>query len=112
MIRQKNNCEYCIAELTFILDELNKASDNILKFPRISTGLRTLDKKNIVYLYTGFIMLPLAPKQWNGAETALGLRYGDCRFLSKANCGEKNLQSGAKGEGRLGFRKQDIFFFA
>ena len=41
---------------------------------------------------------------------ALGLFYGDCRILPKANGGEKNLESGAKGEGRSGFRKQDIFF--
>ena len=53
-----------------------------------------------------------APKRWNGAETALDLRYEDCRFLPNANCGEKNFQSGAKWEGRLGFRKQDIFVLA
>ena len=42
---KKNNCRYCIAELTF---DFNKASDNILKFPRKpvqSTAVRTLDKK-------------------------------------------------------------------
>ena len=43
---KNNNCRYCIAEFTFIFDEFNKASDNILKFPRIpvqSTAIRTLE---------------------------------------------------------------------
>ena len=52
-----------------------------------------------------------APKRWNGTETVLGLRYGDCRFLPNANCGEKKFELGAKREGRSGFWKQDIFFF-
>ena len=51
----------------------------------------------------------LTPKRRNGDETALG--YGDCQFLANANCGENILQSGAKGKGRSGFRKQDNFFF-
>ena len=58
-----------------------------------------------------FYHAAFAPKRWNGTETALGLCYGDCRFLLNANCGEKNVESGAKREGRSGFRKQDIFFF-
>ena len=39
---KKNNCRYCVAELTF---ELNKANDKILTFPRIpvqSTPVRIL----------------------------------------------------------------------
>ena len=58
-----------------------------------------------------FYHAAFTPKQWNGAEMAFGLRYGDCRFLPNANCSEKNLESGAKREGQAGFRKQDIFFF-
>ena len=97
---------------TLIIDEFNKSSDNILKFPRIpiqSTAVRTLDKKHGLAVHR-FYHAALAPKRRYGAETALGLRY-DCRFLPKANCGEKKLQSWAKGEGQSGFRKQDIFFF-
>ena len=41
----------------------------------------------------------------------LGLCYRDCRFLLNTNCDEKHLESGAKGEGRSGFRKQDVLFF-
>ena len=44
---------------------------------------------------------------WNGAEAAPGLR----RFLSNANCGEKNNESGPQREGQSGFRKQEFFFF-
>ena len=51
-----------------------------------------------------------APKRWKRTETALVLRYGDCRVLPNANCGEKNFESGAKREGRSGFRKKDICF--
>ena len=49
-------------------------------------------------------------KNPKGSLVALGLCYGDCWFLPNANCGEKNFGSGAKREGRSGFRKQDIFF--
>ena len=104
---------YCIAEFTFIFDEFNKASDNILRFPRIpvqSTAVCTLDKKDGLPVHR-FYHAALAPNRRNGAKPALGLRYGDRRFLPNVNCGEKHLQSGAKGEGRSGFRKQDFFFF-
>ena len=58
-----------------------------------------------------FYHAAFAPKRWNGTETALVLRYRDCWFLPNANCGENKVESGAKREGRSGFRKQDIFFF-
>ena len=49
-----------------------------------------------------FYHAAFAPKQWNGAEMALGLRYGDCRLFLNANCGEKNLESGQNGRvGRI-----------
>ena len=54
-----------------------------------------------------FYHAAFAPKRWNGAETALGLRL----LLPNANCGEKKIESGEKREGQSGFRKQDIFFF-
>ena len=53
-----------------------------------------------------FYSAAFAPKRWNGAETALGLR----RFLPNANYGETKIESGTKREGQSGFRKQDIFF--
>ena len=51
------------------------------------------------------------PKCRNGTETALGLHYRACRFLSKANCVEKRLQSGAKREGQMGFGNKTFFSF-
>ena len=60
----------------------------------------------MVYLYTGFIMLLIAPKRRNGCETELGLRYGDCRFLPNANCSEKKYSRGQKGRvGRVSGNK-------
>ena len=99
---KKNYCRYCIAELTF---EFNKASDYILTFPRIqveSTAVRTLDNKHGLPVHR-FYHAALAPKRRNGAETTLGLRYGDCRFLPNANCGEKSFESGGKMGGSVGF---------
>ena len=65
---------------------------------------------------TWFTCAPVLPcclctetMEWS--RNSAGLRYGDCRFLPNTNCDEKNFESGAKREGRSGFRKQDIFFF-
>ena len=69
---------------------------------------RLKKKKDMVYLCTGFTMLPL--HQNDGTKTALGLRYGDCRFLPNANCGKKNLSRGKNGRvGRVSGNK--TFFF-
>ena len=107
---KKTNWRYCIAVLTFIFGECNKASDNIWTFPRIP--IHTFGKKQRHGLPVHrFYHAAFAPKRWNGTETALVLRYRDCRFLPNAYCGEKIFESGAKREGRSGFRNQDIFFF-
>ena len=56
-----------------------------------------------------FYHAAFAPKRWNGTETVLGLRYGECRFLPNANCGENNfIESGGGGEG--GANKTFLFF--
>ena len=81
-------------------------------FREYRSPIRTLEKKQHGLPVHRFNHAALAPKSWNGTETALGLHYGDCRFIPNANCGEKNFESGAKQEGRSGFRKQDIFFLA
>ena len=101
---------YCIAELTF---EFNKASDNILTFPRIlvqSTAVNTLDKKHGLPVHR-FYHAALAPKRQNGAKTALGLCYGDCQFLPNANCGKKNFESGSKRGESVGFLETRYFFY-
>ena len=59
-----------------------------------------------------FYNAAFAPRRWNGTETALGLRYGDCRFLPNANCGEKTLSRGQNGRvGRVSRNKTFFFFF-
>ena len=85
--------------------ECNKASDNIWTFPRVLVPDIYIGKKQQQHGLPvhRFYHAAFAPKWWNGAETALGLRYGDCRFLPYANYGEKKFQSGAKREGRSVF---------
>ena len=60
---KKTNWRCCIAELTFyIFGECNKASDNNWTFPRGPVPVTYIGKKknnDIVYLCTGFTMLPL-----------------------------------------------------
>ena len=108
---KKTNWRYCIVELTFTFGECNKASDNIWTFPGVPVPDIYIGKKQWHGLPVHrFYHAAFAQKRWNGTEMALGLRYGECRFLPNANCGEKNFESGAKQEGRSGFRKQDIFF--
>ena len=97
---KKNNCRYCIAELTF---EFNKASDNILTLlrkPVQSTAVRTLDKKHGLPVHR-FYHAALAPKRRNGAETALCLRYGDCRFLTECKLWRKKFSVGGKRVGSV-----------
>ena len=82
-------------------------------FREYRSPIRTLGKKQRHGLPVHrFYHVAFALKRLNGTETTLGLRYRDCRFLPNANCGEKNFESGAKREGRSGFRKQDIFFYS
>ena len=74
-------------------------------FREYRSPVRTLGKENnnMVYLCTGFTMLPLHGN--DGMEPKR-------RFLPNAKCGEKEFESGAKREGQSGFRKQDIFLLA
>ena len=77
-------------------------------FREYRSPIRTLRKKKKHGLPVHrFYHAAFAPKRWNGAESALGLR----RFLPNANCSEKKNESGEKREGQSGFRKQDIFSF-
>ena len=111
---KKTNWRYCIAELTFIFGVLIKPAIISEHFREYRSPIRTFGKKKNKrhgLPVHRFYHAAFAPKRWNGTETALILRYGDCRFLPNANCGEKNFESGAKREGRSGFRKQYIFFF-
>ena len=65
---------------------------------------------NMVYLCTGFTMLPLHRNV--GMEPKRRLAYADfyrMQIVAKKK-NPKNIESGAKGEGQSGFRKQDIFF--
>ena len=109
---KKTNWRYCIAELTFIFGVCNKASDNIWTFPRAEVPDTYIGKKNnnMVYLCTCFIMLPLHRN--DGMESKRRLAYATdiADFYRMQNCGEKYFESGAKREGRWGFRKQDIFW--
>ena len=82
-------------------------------FREYRSPIRTFGKKRRHGLPVHrFYHAAFAPKRWNGTETALVLRYGDCRFFMDANCGKKKFESGAKQEGRSSFRKQDIFFWS
>ena len=96
----KTNWRYCFAELTFIFGDCNKASDNIGTFPRVPVPDTYIWKKRHGLPVHRFYHAAFAPQRRNGTETALILRYGDCRFLPNANCGEKKIESGAK---RVGF---------
>ena len=80
-------------------------------FREYRSPIRTLEKKQRHGLPVHrFYHAAFAQKRWNGAETALGLRYGDCRFLPNANCGEKNLSQGAKPGGSVRFPETRHFF--
>ena len=60
-----------------------------------------------------FYHAAFAPKRWNGAEKALGLR----RFLPNANCGEKKKKKKKMSRGqngrvsRVSGNKTFFFFF-
>ena len=103
------NWRYCIAEMTYIFGGCNKASDNMWTSPWVPVPNTYIGKK-----MTWFTCAPVLPcclcTETNGAETALGLRYGDCRFLPNANCGEKIWVRGKKG-GSVGFPETRHFFF-
>ena len=110
---KKINWRYCIAELTFIFGECNKASDNIWTFPRVPVPDTYIWKKTTTW-FTCAPVIPccLCTETWNGTETVLVLRYGDCRLLPNANCGEKNLSRGQNGRvGRVSGNKTFFFFF-
>ena len=66
----------------------------------------------MVYLYTGFTMLPL--HQNDGMEPKRRLAYATeiADFYRMQIVAKKVLSRGQKGEGRLGVRKQDIFWVA
>ena len=62
----------------------------------------------MIYLCTGFTMLPLHRN--DGIETKRRLAYAD--FYRIQIVAKKNLSRGAKRKGQSVFRKQDIFFMA
>ena len=61
----------------------------------------------MVYLCTGFTMLPLHRN--DGMEPKLRLAYAD--FYRMQIVAKKKNESGAKRESQSGFRKQDILFW-
>ena len=68
--------------------------------------IRTLEKKRHGLPVHQCYHAAFALKQWNGAKTALGLRYGNWRFLPNANCGENILSRGQNGRvGRVSGNK-------
>ena len=71
------------------------------------------EKNNdMVYLCTGFTMLPLHQK--DGMEPKRHLAYATeiADFYRMQIVAKKILSREAKREGQSGFRKQDIFFLA
>ena len=81
-------------------------------FREYRSPIRTLGKNNdMVYLCTGFTMLPLHRN--DGMEPKRHLAYATeiADFYRMQIVAKKNFELGAKREGRSGFRKQDIFFF-
>ena len=81
-------------------------------FREYRSTIRTLGKKynnNMVYLCTGFTMLPLHRN--DGMEPKRRLAYADFYRMQIVAKKKKKNESGAKREGQSGFQKQDIFFF-
>ena len=100
--------------MTFIFGECNKASDNFQTFPRVLVPDTYIEKKknnHMVYLCTGFTMLPLHRNV--GMEQKQRLAYATeiANLYRMQIVAKKKIESRAKREGRLGFRKQDMFFF-
>ena len=107
---KKTNWRHCIAELTFIFGECNIASDNIWTFPSVpvlDTYIGEKKQQHGLPVHR-FYDAAFAPKRWNGAETALGLR----RFLPNANCGENNLSRGQNGRVSRVSGNKTFFFLA
>ena len=109
---KNTNWRYCIAELTFIFGECNKASDNIWTFPRVLVPDTYIGKK----ITTWFTCAPVLPcclctetMEWNWNSAWLTLQR--LPILPNANCGEKNFESGGKTEWSVGFPETRHFFF-
>ena len=107
---KKTNWRYCIAELTFIFGECNKAGDNVLPFPRVPAPDTYVGEKNndMVYLCTGFTMLPLHRN--NGMEPKRRLAYPTeiADFYRMQMVAKKNLSRGQNG--RVSGNKTFLFF--
>ena len=107
---KKTNWRYCIAELTFIFGECNKANVNIWTFPRVpvpDTYIRK--KKDMVYLCTGFTMLPLHRN--DGMEPKRRLAYATeiADFYRMQIVAKKKLSRGQNGRvGRVSFWPKNL----
>ena len=108
---KKTNWRYCIAELTFIFGECNKASDNIWTFREYRSLIHTLGKNSdMVYLCTSFTMLPLHRN--DGMEPKRRLAYATeiADFHRMQIVAKKILSLGQNGRvGRVSGNK--TFFF-
>ena len=105
---KKTNWRHCIAELTFIFGEYNTASDNIRTFPRVpvSDAYTGGKNNNMVYLCTGFTMMPLHRN--DGMEPKRRLAYADFYQMQIV---AKKIWVGGKTGGSVGFSETRHFFF-
>ena len=109
---KKTNWRYCIAEVTFIFDDCNKASDNIWTFPRVLVPDMYIWKKTT----TWFTCAPVLPcclctetMEWNGNSAYLTLRRLPI-FTKCKSCRKKFWVGGKTGES-VGFPEARHFFF-
>ena len=107
---KKTNWRYCIAELTFIFGECNKASNNIWTFPRVPVPDTYIGKKTT----TWFTCAPVLPcclctetTEWNrnGAWLTLLPIFTECKLW------RKTFWVRVKTGGSVGFLETRHFFF-
>ena len=108
---KKTNWRYCIAELTFIFGECNKASDNIWTFPRVQVPHTYIGEKTT----TWFTCAPVLPcclctetMEWNRNGAWLTLQR--LPIFTKYKLWRKKLSRGQNGRVSQVSRNKTIFF--
>ena len=110
---KKTNWRYCIAELTFIFGECNKASDNIWTFPRVPVPSTYIGEKTTI-CFTCAPVLPCSlcteTMEWNRNGAWLTLRR--LPIFTKWKLWRKKFWVGGKTGGLVGFPETRHFFLA
>ena len=108
---KETNWRYCIAELTFIFGDCNKASDNIWTFPRVPVPDTYIGKKT-----TWFTCAPVSPccrctetMKWNRNSAWLILRT--VPFFTEYKLWRKKLWVIGKTGGSVRLPEKRHFFF-